>query len=169
MNAVIFFLLVVWGWRIDAAAVKVVDKALVDFNSFPTVFKDQRISLGYTQAEVSNNILHCTGYQITPTTISLLECNKLEKKKVEILYPHLMEWMTSARPHVYPLQLCGPRKKGKTFSNHELNVLHRLFYQKSRPSPEKVRDVACSLDLDPVIVQRWFHNRNYRRKAKKQN
>ena len=145
------------------------DKAVVDFNSFPTVFKDQRISLGYTQAEVSNNILHCTGYQITPTTISLLECNKLEKKKVEILYPHLMEWMTSARPQVYPLQLCGPRKKRKTFSNHELNVLHRLFYQKSRPSPEKVRDVACSLDLDPVIVQRWFHNRNYRQKAKKQN
>ena len=70
----------------------------MDFNSFPTVFKDQRISLGYTQAEVSNNILHCTGYQITQTTISLLECNKLERKKVEILYPHLMEWMMSGIP-----------------------------------------------------------------------
>ena len=139
----------------------------MDFDSFPTVFKGQRILLGYTQAEVSNNILHCTGYQITPTTISLLECNKLEKKKVEILYPHLMEWMTSARPQVYPLQLCGPRKKRKTFSNHELNVLHRLFYQKSRPSPEKVREVACTLHLDPVIVKRWFSN--HRRKTKKQN
>ena len=143
------------------------DKAVVDFNSFPTVFKDQRISLGYTQAEVSNNILHCTGYQITPTTISLLECNKLERKKVEILYPHLMEWMTSARPQVYPLQLCGSRKKRKTFSNHELKVLRGVFEQKSRPSPQEVREVACSLHLDPVIVKRWFSN--HRRKTKKQN
>ena len=138
----------------------------MDFNSFPTVFKDQRISLGYTQAEASNNILHCTGYQINQTTISLLECNKLERKKVEILYPHLMEWMTSARPQVYPLQLCGPRKKRKTFSNHELKVLHGVFEQRSRPSPQEVREVACSLHLDPVIVKRWFSNH---RKTKKQN
>ena len=138
----------------------------MDFNSFPTVFKDQRISLGYTQAEASNNILHCTGYQINQTTISLLECNKLERKKVEILYPHLMEWMTSARPQVYPLQLCGPRKKRKTFSNHELKVLRGVFEQKSRPSPQEVREVACSLHLDPVIVKRWFSNH---RKTKKQN
>ena len=144
-------------------------KAVVDFNSFPTVFKDQRISLGYTQAEVSNNILHCTGYQITQSTISLLECNKLERKKVEILYPHLMEWMTSARPQVYPLQLCGSRKKRKTFSNHELKVLRGVFEQKSRPSPQEVREVACSLHLDPVIIKRWFYNRYHRRKAKKQN
>ena len=138
----------------------------MDFNSFPTVFKDQRISLGYTQAEASNNILHCTGYQINQTTISLLECNKLERKKVEILYPHLMEWMTSARPQVYPLQLCGPRKKRKTFSNHELKVLRGVFEQKSRPSPQEVREVACSLHLDPVIVKTWFSNH---RKTKKQN
>ena len=138
----------------------------MDFNSFPTVFKDQRISLGYTQAEASNNILHCTRYQINQTTISLLECNKLERKKVEILYPHLMEWMTSARPQAYPLQLCGPRKKRKTFSNHELKVLRGVFEQKSRPSPQEVREVACSLHLDPVIVKRWFSNH---RKTKKQN
>ena len=136
------------------------------------------VFLRYSKISVFRLDIHKLKYQTTsciapdirlPKQQSLLECNKLERKKAEILYPHLMEWMTSARPQVYPLQLCGPRKKRKTFSNHELKVLLRVFEQKSRPSPQEVREVACSLHLDPVIVKRWFYNRYHRCKAKKQN
>jgi len=85
---IVLFQCVAQGSHVENSGVH--DMTSLDLESFPTFFKDKRISLGYTQSEVTLKILESTEYAISQTTISLLECNKLQRETVEALYQHLM-------------------------------------------------------------------------------
>lgn len=147
-----------------------------DLEAFAKTFKQRRIKLGFTQADVGLALGNLYGNVFSQTTICRFEALQLSFKNMCKLKPLLFKWLeeadSSTIPTVNGLSMfdknLGPAgRKRKKRTSIEVNVKSNLechFQKQSKPSATEIQQIADSLQLEKEVVRVWFCNRRQKEK-----
>ncbi|CAJ0594447.1 unnamed protein product [Cylicocyclus nassatus] len=144
-----------------------------DLEAFAKQFKQRRIKLGYTQADVGLALGTLYGNVFSQTTICRFEALQLSFKNMCKLKPLLFKWLeeadsTSASPNSAFEKMTGQGgRKRKKRTSIEVNVKSRLeyhFQKNHKPNAQEILQVANELGLDKEVVRVWFCNRRQKEK-----
>ncbi|CAJ0578066.1 unnamed protein product, partial [Mesorhabditis spiculigera] len=144
-----------------------------DLENFAKQFKQRRIKLGYTQADVGIALGTLYGNVFSQTTICRFEALQLSFKNMCKLKPLLFRWLeeadsTSSSPNSAFEKMTGQGgRKRKKRTSIEMNVKSRLeyYFQKNqKPNAQEIAQVAHELTLEKEVVRVWFCNRRQKEK-----
>ncbi|CAD6189740.1 unnamed protein product [Caenorhabditis auriculariae] len=144
-----------------------------DLEGFAKQFKQRRIKLGYTQADVGLALGTLYGNVFSQTTICRFEALQLSLKNMCKLKPLLYRWLeeadsTSASPNSAFEKMAGQGgRKRKKRTSIEVNVKSRLeyhFQKNQKPNAQEIGQVAMELQLEKEVVRVWFCNRRQKEK-----
>ncbi|NWH34333.1 PO4F2 factor, partial [Chloropsis hardwickii] len=148
-----------------------------DLEAFAERFKQRRIKLGVTQADVGSALanLKIPGVgSLSQSTICRFESLTLSHNNMIALKPILQAWLEEAeKSHreklAKPELFSGAEKKRKrtSIAAPEKRSLEAYFALQPRPSSEKIAAIAEKLDLKKNVVRVWFCNQ--RQKQKRMN
>ncbi|XP_032241447.1 POU domain, class 6, transcription factor 1 [Nematostella vectensis] len=147
-----------------------------ELSTFAKQFRQRRVALGFTQADVGVALGTLYGNVLSQTTICRFEALQLSLKNMCKLKPLLQKWLqetdASSSGHEGEKQQNpsnfafathnGPYKKRKRRTIIEKNVkgvLENHFEKMPRPSTSDISSLAESLGLDREVVRVWFCNR----------
>lgn len=149
-----------------------------DLEAFAERFKQRRIKLGVTQADVGRALVHLkipgVG-TLSQSTICRFESLTLSRNNMMALKPVLQSWLDAAEsqargkkrdtPFVLP---SGEKKRKRTsIAAIEKRSLEAYFAVQQRPSGEKIASIAEKLDLKKSVVRVWFCNQRQKQKRMK--
>lgn len=149
-----------------------------DLEAFAERFKQRRIKLGVTQADVGRALVHLkipgVG-TLSQSTICRFESLTLSRNNMMALKPVLQSWLEAAEsqargkkrdtPFVLP---SGEKKRKRTsIAAIEKRSLEAYFAVQQRPSSEKIASIAEKLDLKKSVVRVWFCNQRQKQKRMK--
>ncbi|XP_060747040.1 POU domain, class 4, transcription factor 3 [Tachysurus vachellii] len=150
-----------------------------ELEAFAERFKQRRIKLGVTQADVGSALanLKIPGVgSLSQSTICRFESLTLSHNNMIALRPVLQTWLdeaeaahrdTSARTDLL-LNNNGDRKRKRTsIAAPEKRSLEAYFAIQPRPSSEKIAAIAEKLDLKKNVVRVWFCNQRQKQKRMK--
>ncbi|XP_026794615.1 POU domain, class 4, transcription factor 3 [Pangasianodon hypophthalmus] len=150
-----------------------------ELEAFAERFKQRRIKLGVTQADVGSALanLKIPGVgSLSQSTICRFESLTLSHNNMIALRPVLQAWLdeaeaahrdTSARTDLL-LNGNGERKRKRTsIAAPEKRSLEAYFAIQPRPSSEKIAAIAEKLDLKKNVVRVWFCNQRQKQKRMK--
>lgn len=144
---------------------------------FAERFKQRRIKLGVTQADVGAALAHLkipgVG-SLSQSTICRFESLTLSHNNMMALKPVLTAWLEEAEK-AYKLKnttsqfLPNSDKKRKRTSigAAEKRSLEAYFAMNPRPSSDKIASIAEKLDLSKNVVRVWFCNQRQKKKRMK--
>ncbi|XP_038604544.1 LOW QUALITY PROTEIN: brain-specific homeobox/POU domain protein 3-like [Tachyglossus aculeatus] len=148
-----------------------------ELESFAERFKQRRIKLGVTQADVGSALanLKIPGVGcLSQSTICRFESLTLSHNNMVALKPILEAWLEEAeraqreklsKPEVYA---AGDKKRKRTsIAAPEKRSLEAYFAVQPRPSSEKIAAIAEKLDLKKNVVRVWFCNQRQKQKRMK--
>uniref|UniRef100_A0A8D0DNE4 POU domain protein n=1 Tax=Salvator merianae TaxID=96440 RepID=A0A8D0DNE4_SALMN len=148
-----------------------------ELESFAERFKQRRIKLGVTQADVGSALanLKIPGVGcLSQSTICRFESLTLSHNNMVALKPILEAWLEEAeraqreklaKPEVYS---SGDKKRKRTsIAAPEKRSLEAYFAVQPRPSSEKIAAIAEKLDLKKNVVRVWFCNQRQKQKRMK--
>ncbi|CAI5438914.1 unnamed protein product [Caenorhabditis angaria] len=144
-----------------------------DLEGFAKQFKQRRIKLGYTQADVGLALGTLYGNVFSQTTICRFEALQLSFKNMCKLKPLLFKWLeeadsTSSSPNSTFEKMTGQGgRKRKKRTSIEVNVKSRLeyhFQSNQKPNAQEITQVAMELQLEKEVVRVWFCNRRQKEK-----
>nr|XP_060612233.1 brain-specific homeobox/POU domain protein 3-like [Anolis sagrei ordinatus] len=148
-----------------------------ELESFAERFKQRRIKLGVTQADVGSALanLKIPGVGcLSQSTICRFESLTLSHNNMVALKPILEAWLEEAeraqreklsKPEGYP---SGDKKRKRTsIAAPEKRSLEAYFAVQPRPSSEKIAAIAEKLDLKKNVVRVWFCNQRQKQKRMK--
>ncbi|CAB3408392.1 unnamed protein product [Caenorhabditis bovis] len=144
-----------------------------DLEGFAKQFKQRRIKLGYTQADVGLALGTLYGNVFSQTTICRFEALQLSFKNMCKLKPLLFKWLeeadsTSSSPNSTFEKMTGQGgRKRKKRTSIEVNVKSRLEYHfqaNQKPNAQEITQVANELQLEKEVVRVWFCNRRQKEK-----
>lgn len=147
-----------------------------ELESFAEHFKQRRIKLGITQADVGRALgnLKLPGVgSLSQSTICRFESLTLSHNNMTALRPILTSWLEQAeaankgrRRDDTAALLVGADKKRKRTSigAQEKRSLEAFFQVQPRPSGEKIAAIAEKLDLRKNVVRVWFCNQRQKQK-----
>ncbi|CAI2319876.1 unnamed protein product [Caenorhabditis sp. 36 PRJEB53466] len=144
-----------------------------DLEGFAKQFKQRRIKLGYTQADVGVALGTLYGNVFSQTTICRFEALQLSFKNMCKLKPLLFKWLeeadsTSSSPNSTFEKMTGQAgRKRKKRTSIEVNVKSRLefhFQANQKPNAQEIAQVAMELQLEKEVVRVWFCNRRQKEK-----
>ncbi|GAB6027318.1 Inhibitory POU protein [Chamberlinius hualienensis] len=151
-----------------------------ELESFAERFKQRRIKLGVTQADVGKALanLKLPGVgALSQSTICRFESLTLSHNNMIALKPILQAWLEEAEaqarnkrkdpdaPDVLPN---GEKKRKRTsIAAPEKRSLEAYFAVQPRPSGEKIAAIADKLDLKKNVVRVWFCNQRQKQKRMK--
>nr|XP_056715616.1 brain-specific homeobox/POU domain protein 3-like [Euleptes europaea] len=148
-----------------------------ELESFAERFKQRRIKLGVTQADVGSALanLKIPGVGcLSQSTICRFESLTLSHNNMVALKPILEAWLEEAeraqrdklaKPDVYA---AGDKKRKRTsIAAPEKRSLEAYFAVQPRPSSEKIAAIAEKLDLKKNVVRVWFCNQRQKQKRMK--
>jgi len=144
-----------------------------DLEAFAKTFKQRRIKLGYTQADVGLALGTLYGNVFSQTTICRFEALQLSFKNMCKLKPLLYKWLeeadsTSCSPNSAFDKMTGQGgRKRKKRTSIELQVKARLeyhFQKNPKPNAQEITGVAQELQLEKEVVRVWFCNRRQKEK-----
>lgn len=151
-----------------------------ELESFAERFKQRRIKLGVTQADVGKALanLKLPGVgALSQSTICRFESLTLSHNNMIALKPILQAWLEEAEaqarnkrkdpdaPDVLPN---GEKKRKRTsIAAPEKRSLEAYFAVQPRPSGEKIAAIAEKLDLKKNVVRVWFCNQRQKQKRMK--
>ncbi|XP_044283407.1 brain-specific homeobox/POU domain protein 3-like [Varanus komodoensis] len=148
-----------------------------ELESFAERFKQRRIKLGVTQADVGSALanLKIPGVGcLSQSTICRFESLTLSHNNMVALKPILEAWLEEAeraqrekmaKPEVYS---AGDKKRKRTsIAAPEKRSLEAYFAVQPRPSSEKIAAIAEKLDLKKNVVRVWFCNQRQKQKRMK--
>ncbi|XP_043913015.1 brain-specific homeobox/POU domain protein 3-like [Protopterus annectens] len=148
-----------------------------DLESFAERFKQRRIKLGVTQADVGSALanLKIPGVGcLSQSTICRFESLTLSHNNMVALKPILEAWLEEAeraqqenmsKPQVF---IGGDTKRKRTsIAAPEKRSLEAYFSVQPRPSSEKIAAIAEKLDLKKNVVRVWFCNQRQKQKRMK--
>ncbi|XP_072837371.2 brain-specific homeobox/POU domain protein 3-like [Pogona vitticeps] len=148
-----------------------------ELESFAERFKQRRIKLGVTQADVGSALanLKIPGVGcLSQSTICRFESLTLSHNNMVALKPILEAWLEEAeraqreklaKPEVYAV---GDKKRKRTsIAAPEKRSLEAYFAVQPRPSSEKIAAIAEKLDLKKNVVRVWFCNQRQKQKRMK--
>ncbi|XP_069181688.1 inhibitory POU protein isoform X3 [Procambarus clarkii] len=149
-----------------------------ELEAFAERFKQRRIKLGVTQADVGKALanLKLPGVgALSQSTICRFESLTLSHNNMIALKPVLQAWLEEAEaqaknkrrdpeaPSVLPM---GERKR-TSIAAPEKRSLEAYFAVQPRPSGEKIAAIAEKLDLKKNVVRVWFCNQRQKQKRMK--
>ncbi|XP_026848928.1 inhibitory POU protein isoform X9 [Drosophila persimilis] len=148
-----------------------------ELEAFAERFKQRRIKLGVTQADVGKALanLKLPGVgALSQSTICRFESLTLSHNNMIALKPILQAWLEEAEaqaknkrrdpdaPSVLP---AGEKKRKRTsIAAPEKRSLEAYFAVQPRPSGEKIAAIAEKLDLKKNVVRVWFCNQRQKQK-----
>lgn len=144
-----------------------------DLEGFAKQFKQRRIKLGYTQADVGVALGTLYGNIFSQTTICRFEALQLSFKNMCKLKPLLFKWLeeadsTTGSPNSTFEKMTGQAgRKRKKRTSIEVNVKSRLefhFQANQKPNAQEIAQVAMELQLEKEVVRVWFCNRRQKEK-----
>lgn len=151
-----------------------------ELEAFAERFKQRRIKLGVTQADVGKSLanLKLPGVgALSQSTICRFESLTLSHNNMIALKPILQAWLEEAEaqaknkrrdpdaPSVLP---AGEKKRKRTsIAAPEKRSLEAYFAVQPRPSGEKIAAIAEKLDLKKNVVRVWFCNQRQKQKRMK--
>ena len=141
-----------------------------DLEQFAKEFKQQRIKLGSSQADVGLALGELYGNVFSQTTICRFEALQLSFKNMCKLKPLLAKWLEEARNNNIPYGVdkmaspAGKRKKRTSIENSVKNVLEKHFIKNPKPSAQEIAALAEDLKFDKEVVRVWFCNRRQKEK-----
>ncbi|KAL4838462.1 hypothetical protein H8958_016398 [Nasalis larvatus] len=140
-------------------------------------FKQRRIKLGVTQADVGSALanLKIPGVgSLSQSTICRFESLTLSHNNMIALKPILQAWLEEAegaqREKMNKPELFngGEKKRKRTsIAAPEKRSLEAYFAVQPRPSSEKIAAIAEKLDLKKNVVRVWFCNQRQKQKRMK--
>lgn len=142
-----------------------------DLEQFAKQFKQRRIKLGFTQADVGLALGTLYGNVFSQTTICRFEALQLSFKNMCKLKPLLAKWLEEAdsstgSPTSYDkIQAQGRKRKKRT--SIEVSVkgaLESHFLKQPKPSAQEIGGLAEQLQLEKEVVRVWFCNRRQKEK-----
>ncbi|KAG9338588.1 hypothetical protein JZ751_025551 [Albula glossodonta] len=148
-----------------------------ELEAFAERFKQRRIKLGVTQADVGGALanLKIPGVGcLSQSTICRFESLTLSHNNMIALKPILQAWLEEAEgaqreKMSKPDILNGGEKKRKrtSIAAPEKRSLEAYFAVQPRPSSEKIAAIAEKLDLKKNVVRVWFCNQRQKQKRLK--
>ncbi|XP_030912952.1 POU domain, class 4, transcription factor 1 [Geospiza fortis] len=146
-----------------------------DLEAFAERFKQRRIKLGVTQADVGSALanLKIPGVgSLSQSTICRFESLTLSHNNMIALKPILQAWLEEAegaqREKMNKPELFngGEKKRKRTsIAAPEKRSLEAYFAVQPRPSSEKIAAIAEKLDLKKNVVRVWFCNQRQKQKS----
>ena len=136
-----------------------------DLEQFAKQFKERRIRLGFTQADVGLALGTLYGSVFSQTTICRFEALQLSFKNMCKLKPLLAKWLeevdttTGSVPTYIGAQGGRKRKKRTCFEESVKAALETHFHRQPKPSPKEIQSLAERLHLEKEVVRVWFCNR----------
>ncbi|NXL89307.1 P3F1A factor, partial [Alectura lathami] len=131
-----------------------------DLEQFAKQFKQRRIKLGFTQADVGLALGTLYGNVFSQTTICRFEALQLSFKNMCKLKPLLNKWLEETDSSTG-----SPKRKKRT--SIEVGVkgaLENHFLKCPKPSAHEITSLADSLQLEKEVVRVWFCNRRQKEK-----
>nr|pir Brn-3c protein - mouse [Mus musculus] len=148
--------------------------ALRELEAFAERFKQRRIKLGVTQADVGAALanLKIPGVgSLSQSTICRFESLTLSHNNMIALKPVLQAWLEEAEAayrekNSKPELFNGSERKRKrtSIAAPEKRSLEAYFAIQPRPSSEKIAAIAEKLDLKKNVVRVWFCNQRQKQK-----
>ncbi|XP_066477851.1 POU domain, class 4, transcription factor 1 [Tiliqua scincoides] len=148
-----------------------------ELEAFAERFKQRRIKLGVTQADVGSALanLKIPGVgSLSQSTICRFESLTLSHNNMIALKPILQAWLEEAEgaqreKMAKPELFSGGEKKRKrtSIAAPEKRSLEAYFAVQPRPSSEKIAAIAEKLDLKKNVVRVWFCNQRQKQKRMK--
>lgn len=142
-----------------------------DLEQFAKQFKQRRIKLGFTQADVGLALGTLYGNVFSQTTICRFEALQLSFKNMCKLKPLLAKWLeeadstTGSPTSIDKIAAQGRKRKKRT--SIEVSVkgaLENHFHKQPKPSAQEITSLADSLQLEKEVVRVWFCNRRQKEK-----
>lgn len=154
-----------------------------ELEAFAEHFKQRRIKIGVTQADVGSALgkLKIPGVgSLSQSTICRFESLTLSHNNMVALKPVLQAWLEeaekSARETRLRTELFGSngasiltdkKRKRTSIAAPEKRSLEAYFAIQPRPSGEKIAQIADKLDLKKNVVRVWFCNQRQKQKRMK--
>ncbi|XP_041352577.1 silk gland factor 3-like [Gigantopelta aegis] len=142
-----------------------------DLEQFAKQFKQRRIKLGFTQADVGLALGTLYGNVFSQTTICRFEALQLSFKNMCKLKPLLQKWLeeadstTGSPTSIDKIAAQGRKRKKRT--SIEITVkgaLESHFLKQPKPAAQEITGLADSLQLEKEVVRVWFCNRRQKEK-----
>ena len=142
-----------------------------DLNRFSKQFKQRRIKLGYTQADVGLALGNLYGNVFSQTTICRFEALQLSFKNMCKLRPLLAKWLedsesqTGTSNSMEKIAASGRKRKKRT--SIEVSIKQALeinFARNPKPAAQDIAHLADQLQLEKEVVRVWFCNRRQKEK-----
>lgn len=142
-----------------------------DLEVFAKQFKQRRIKLGFTQADVGLALGTLYGNVFSQTTICRFEALQLSFKNMCKLKPLLQKWLeeadstTGSSTSIDKIAAQGRKRKKRT--SIEVTVkgaLESHFIKCPKPSAAEISQLADQLQLEKEVVRVWFCNRRQKEK-----
>ena len=157
-----------------------------DLEAFAEHFKQRRIKLGATQADVGAALgkLKLPGVgSLSQSTICRFESLTLSHNNMVALKPVLQAWLGEAERQAREARLreeymsgigdgsfsdfADKKRKRTSIAGPEKRSLEAYFAIQPRPSGEKIAQIADRLDLRKNVVRVWFCNQRQKQKRMK--
>lgn len=144
---------------------------------FAERFKQRRIKLGVTQADVGGALAHLklpgVG-SLSQSTICRFESLTLSHNNMMALKPVLSAWLDEAeranrmkaKDSAF-LPNADKKRKRTSIGAAEKRSLEAYFAMQPRPSSDKIAAIAEKLDLSKNVVRVWFCNQRQKKKRMK--
>ncbi|KAK6102129.1 Uncharacterized protein BM_BM8515 [Brugia malayi] len=149
-----------------------------ELERFAEHFKQRRIKLGVTQADVGKALAHLkmpgVG-SLSQSTICRFESLTLSHNNMVALKPILHSWLEKAEEVTKTKDMAGDaqgilpnmdkKRKRTSIAAPEKRLLEDYFRQQPRPSGERISAIANKLDLKKNVVRVWFCNQRQKQKS----
>ena len=142
-----------------------------DLEQFAKQFKQRRIKLGFTQADVGLALGTLYGNVFSQTTICRFEALQLSFKNMCKLKPLVQKWLeeadsTSGSPTSID-KIAAQGRKRKKRTSIEVTVkgaLETHFLKQPKPTASDIGRLSEELQLEKEVVRVWFCNRRQKEK-----
>nr|XP_060612526.1 POU domain, class 3, transcription factor 4 [Anolis sagrei ordinatus] len=142
-----------------------------ELEQFAKQFKQRRIKLGFTQADVGLALGTLYGNVFSQTTICRFEALQLSFKNMCKLKPLLNKWLeeadssTGSPTGLDKIAAQGRKRKKRTSIEVSVKgVLETHFLKCPKPAAQEIAALADSLQLEKEVVRVWFCNRRQKEK-----
>ena len=146
----------------------ITDSALSEgMKAFIECFKNKRMTLGYTQEDVGNELSRTNGPTYSQSFISRFESKQLGLKASERMRPILQAWLDAKDiDQTTGVRIGKKRRRRTSFTNDALAVLVENFRKNPKPNAAEIAEIAQQLNIEPVTVKVWFCNRKQMEKRR---
>ncbi|KAI6177686.1 POU domain protein [Aphelenchoides bicaudatus] len=148
-----------------------------ELERFAEHFKQRRIKLGVTQADVGKALAHLkmpgVG-SLSQSTICRFESLTLSHNNMVALKPILHSWLEKAEDAIKNkavnaevigiLPASDKKRKRTSIAAPEKRLLEDYFRQQPRPTGDRISAIAEKLDLKKNVVRVWFCNQRQKQK-----